>query len=406
MRKLIDLEEASELILKHINSIAQETIDLKRALNRTLSIDVIAPLDFPPFNRSAFDGFALRSTDIASASSVHPVRLSIIDEIQAGQISNKIINANQTVKLTTGSAIPEGADIVIGFEDVIAFPDYIDIVQPKKPYSNFCQAGEDIKKGEFVLSKGTVLDPASLGILASLGINQVSVYDTPRISVISTGSELVDINTPLAAAKIYNSNLYTLTSLIENLGGQPVSVGIIDDCPDKIATEIKSQLEHSQMVITTGGVSVGPFDLVKEALIKLGADILFWRVNLRPGTPVLGAYKDGKLILCLSGNPAASFITFQLLGVPAIKKLLGRQDYQLSYVKGFITEDFNKVSNQRRLLRGFGFVDKGVFKINLTGKQTAGIIKSTLNCNVLIDIPAKTQGLQKGDMVDCIFIEK
>jgi len=307
----VSLEAALEIILRYAQPVGTERIGTRSALGRVLSEDLYAPVNLPPFNRSPLDGYAVRAKDIADATPDRPVLLEISQEIPAGSYSEIELAGNQAAKIMTGAPLPPGADVVIKFEDVKKTDNKIGVVSSLPAYANYCFAGEDIQQGEQVLRRGKVIEPASIGILAALGIPVVPVYTKPKIAIIGTGDELIEVNNRLKPGQIFDSNSYALAAYVQQAGVEPVMAGIVGDNAEMIARKIAENLESAHMIITTGGISVGNFDFVREALGSLGARILFHRIAMRPGTPTLVALKNGKLIICLSGNQAAAFVTFQ-----------------------------------------------------------------------------------------------
>ncbi|WP_418792277.1 gephyrin-like molybdotransferase Glp [Phosphitispora sp. TUW77] len=404
MRELISLEEAVAMIIAHTKIVGKEEISLLSALGRVLSEDIFAPISIPPFNRSPLDGYALRAKDIEKADLSEPVELEVSQEIQAGNYSDIEVKRNKAVKILTGAPIPPGADVVIRFEDVEKTGSRIKVFKPLTAYSNYCFAGEDVFKGEMVVSAGTVINPEIITVLAGLGIGALNVYCIPKITIISTGNELVDINEQLFAGKIYNSNLYAIAAEVRRMGAMPVHEGIVGDQIDLIAEKIDVGLKSSDMVITTGGVSVGDYDLVKQAITSLGANIVFHGVNMRPGTPAICAVKNGKIIIGLSGNPGAAYVSYHLIAKPAIFKLMGLDKWQPASSTAVLQDDYPKVSKQRRFLKGQVYLDDGIVKVSLTGKQNPGIIKSMINCNALVDVPANTIGLKAGNRVNVVLL--
>ena len=314
------------------------------------------------------------------------------------------LGKNQAAIVMTGTPLPPGADVVIKLEDVRKIEQKIEVVSPLPAYSNYCFAGEDIRQGERVLSKGTVIDPSSVGILAALGISVVPVYRRPKVAIISNGDELVEIDKQLKPGQIFDSNSYTIASYVRQVGARPIMAGTVGDNMELIARKIAEMLKSADMIITTGGVSVGDFDLVRNALLSQGVKILFHRIAMRPGTPALGAVKNGKLIICLSGNQAAAFATFHLLAIPAIAGLMGITRPPLTITTAVLHDNYLKTSTQRNFLRGRTFFDEGVLKVKLAEKQNPGIIRSTLYCDALIDVPADSAPLQAGTRVKIVLI--
>jgi molybdopterin molybdotransferase len=404
VHEMISLEQAQEIILDKVKPVDEETIGLSSALGRVLSRDIYAPVSLPPFPRSPLDGYVVRAADIALASPDKPVKLQVEQEIPAGNCSGKAIAPNQTARIMTGAPIPPGADVVIRFEDVRVSGKKIQVFYPMPAYTNICFTGEDICQGEMVLPGGTVLSPAGVGVLAGLGLNEVPVFKVMRVAVVSTGNELIDISENLRPGKIFNSNLYVLAAEVKHVGSCPVYGGIAPDTVELTAFKINEMLAGADMVLTTGGVSVGDYDFVEDALVRVGANILFHRIGIRPGTPTLCAVKEGKLIIGLSGNPAAAFIVYHLLAKPAILKMSGLNNWRPIRCTGLIQDDFLKASGQRRFLQGHLFLEQDTVKVRLSGRQRPGSMRSTLNCNALIDIPPNSGPLKIGDKVDIILL--
>jgi molybdopterin molybdotransferase len=400
----ISLEFAQELLIQHTKAIGFESISISSALNRVLHEDIIAPLNIPPFNRSPLDGFVLRAADIAKASPANPVYIEVNQNIPAGSPSQKEVGENQAARIMTGAPIPSGADVIIKIEDVNYSGNHVEVTKALSPFENVCFAGEDIEQGEAVLCGGEYICPAGIGILAALGIDVVDVNSIPRVAIIGTGDELISVQDELRPGKIYDSNTFSLASYVQQIGACPVFAGTVTDDTELIAVKILENLKQADMVITTGGVSVGDSDLVCNALRSIGASILFHRIDMRPGTPALGAEKDGKLIICLSGNKAAAFVTFQLLARPAIASLMGIKACCPPVVTAVLGEHYRKTSGQRNLLRGQLSFDDCMLKVNIAGKQNPGIIRSTLNCNALIDVPANFGPLNAGTRVSIFLL--
>ncbi len=400
----VTLEKAQSLIMQYAKPVDSEKVCISSALGRVLYDDILAPLNVPPFNLSPLDGFAIRAMDVAAASPHFPALIDVHQEIHAGCNSEIAVGRNQAARIMTGAPLPQGADVVIKLEDVELTDNMLVIKSAMTPFENVCFAGEDIEQGEQALGRGELISPASIGVLATLGINTVTLFKQPLIAIIGNGDELVDVWEDLSPGKIYDSNSYALASNIQQLGAQPIPAGVTADNLEQIAQKILESLDKSDMVITTGGVSIGDHDLVKSALCSIGAKILFHRVAMRPGTPALGAVKDGKLIICLSGNKAASFVTFQLLVRPALAKLMGLNQFELPKVTALLDEHYRKSCGQRNLLRGQLVYKDNLLKVRITGKQNPGIISSTLNCNALIDLPANCGPLAAGSQVSLFLL--
>ena len=350
------------------------------------------------------DGYALRAEDIVTAQAAHPVALEVIEEVAAGYAAEKKVTPGTTIKVMTGAPIPEGADIVIRFEDVTRRENTALMTTPLRSGSNVIRAGEDVKKGEYVAATGSLIVPPLVGMLAALGYTALPVFDKVKIALASTGDELLEPSQPLQPGKIYNSNLYSLAAACSRMGAQPVILGNVMDQAGAVAEAIAKGLREGDIVITTGGVSVGDYDAVPDALDLLGAKVIFRGVDVKPGSPVLAAEKDGKLILCLSGNPAAAMITFELIAVPLIKKFMGLTGCFPAKTQAVFADDFIKPSPQRRFLRGKLHLGNEGNYVTLTGGQSNGVLQSLVHCNVLIDIPAGSGRVSRGQNVTALIV--
>ncbi len=404
--KAVELERAQDILQEKINSLQLEEIPIENINKRILAEDIYSPINVPTFRRSPLDGFALKAADTKGACKDNPVVIKIIDEVQAGD-TRKLdeISDGYGVKILTGAPLPNGADVVIKKEDVLFKEGKIFITEELKSDSNVIHVGSDMKKGELILSKDKVLGPYHVGILAAVGITKVKVYKKPRVAVLSTGSELKLPGEEIEYGQIYNSNLPSLIALINSLGGKGQSLGCILDDKIQIADKLLNALQENDLIVTTGGASVGDYDLIEAAFKHIGAEILFNRVNIKPGTPVVAAIKDGKLMVGLSGNPAAALISFELLVRPLIRKLQGYKNIKQPELEVVLEDDFYKKSPQRRFLRVFISFEKGKWIARQTGKQASSVISSMADCNALIDIPAGSGPISAGTVVKAIYLK-
>jgi molybdopterin molybdotransferase len=404
MKTNIALEEARELLLDFAQPVEDCLIALPESLGRVLSQDISASFDLPPFDKSPLDGYALRAADIKDAARQNPVTLQVIEEIQAGYMPREQVAAGTAIKVMTGAPIPVGADAVVKFEDVQRTGDLIELTAPEKSGGNIISLGEDVKQGEIVAQRGTLINPPLLGLLAAVGISQAPVFRQLKTAIFSTGDELMEPKEKLLPGKIYDSNLHSLFANCASLGAVPTSLGTVPDEKEAIVNRLLTALDQADVVITTGGVSVGDFDLVPAALAEIGAEVIFHRLKMKPGSPMIAAQYQNKLIIGLSGNPAAAFITFDLIAVPALKKMMGLSSPLYPELKAILTETYNKPSNQRRFLRAKLYQDKEKLCVKLTGNQSNGILKSLVNCNALIDIPAGSGSLAAGAEVRVVML--
>ena len=404
MKKFIALEEALEILNKNTKALKSEVVSKKDSLKRVLYGDVKSKINNPPFNKSVFDGYAFKSEDSKGTSKENPIELKIVDEIFAGMWPEIEIKHGEAIRIMTGAPIPMGADCVLKQEETERHGDLVKIFKEMKSYENISFMGEDIKIGETLIKKGKRLDYADLGIMASSGISEVLVYKKPRVSIISTGDEVCDINSTLKPGKIYDSNLYSLSARIEELGYNVLSMEHVGDNILKIGEAIEKAFEKSDIVFTTGGASVGEKDLMQKVSESIGFEKLFWKIKIKPGSAVVCSKKEEKILISLSGNPNAALTTFELLGKPVLKKLEGEEEnINIKREKGVLMDSFNKKSPQRRFLRGNVIYDEKGTKVYITQiKSGNGILSSLLNANCLIEIEKGNEGLNRGEVVNII----
>ncbi|HAT4257033.1 TPA: molybdopterin molybdotransferase MoeA [Clostridium perfringens] len=404
MKKFIALEEALEILNKNTKALKSEVVSIKDSLKRVLYGDVKSNINNPPFNKSVFDGYAFKSEDSKGTSKENPIELKIVDEIFAGMWPEIEIKHGEAIRIMTGAPIPMGADCVLKQEETERHGDLVKIFKEMKSYENISFMGEDIKIGETLIKKGKRLDYADLGIMASSGISEVLVYKKPRVSIISTGDEVCDINSTLKPGKIYDSNLYSLSARIEELGYNVLSMEHVGDNILKIGEAIEKAFEKSDIVFTTGGASVGEKDLMQKVSESIGFEKLFWKIKIKPGSAVVCSKKEEKILISLSGNPNAALTTFELLGKPVLKKLEGEEEnINIKREKGVLMDSFNKKSPQRRFLRGNVIYDEKGTKVYITQiKSGNGILSSLLNANCLIEIEKGNEGLNRGEVVNII----
>ncbi|XZM78146.1 molybdopterin molybdotransferase MoeA [Clostridium perfringens] len=404
MKKFIALEEALEILNKNTKALKSEVVSIKDSLKRVLYGDVKSKINNPPFNKSVFDGYAFKSEDSKGTSKENPIELKIVDEIFAGDFSEIEIKSGEAVRIMTGAPIPVGADCVLKQEETERHGDLVKIFKEMKSNENISFMGEDIKIGETLIKKGKRLDYADLGIMASSGISEVIVYKKPRVSIISTGDEVCDINSTLKPGKIYDSNLYSLSARIEELGYNLLSMEHVGDNILKIGEAIEKAFEKSDIVFTTGGASVGEKDLMQKVSESIGFEKLFWKIKIKPGSAVVCSKREEKILISLSGNPNAALTTFELLGKPVLKKLEGKEEnINIKREKGVLMDSFSKKSPQRKFLRGNVIYDEKGAKVYITQiKSGNGILSSLLNANCLIEIERGNEGLNRGEVVNII----
>ncbi|WP_195279284.1 gephyrin-like molybdotransferase Glp [Clostridium sp. J1101437_171009_A5] len=401
MRTRIELEEARALMAESVRPLGVEQVSRQEALGRTLAEDVTAPLDQPPFDRSPLDGYALRSADLTGASPEHPVSLRVVETVYAGGVPSRVLGPGEAIRIMTGAMLPRGCDCVLQHERTDNGLEQVQIYAALSPHDNYCDRGEDYRTGEVLLPAGTVVDAAAVGVLASAGLSSVPVRRRPVVRVLSTGDEVVspDLH-PLPAGKIYGSNQELLTARLRELGVSDVKGLLIGDNPREVADTMAQLLGECDLLITTGGVSAGDKDIFHEALPLLGAERVFWKVNLKPGTPAMYSLWQGQPILSLSGNPFAAAATFELLARPLLAALTGESRFSLRSRTAVVEGSFPKASPGRRFLRGF--YQEG--RVSLTGKNDSGMLASLVGCNCLVDLPAGSPPVQEGQTVTVLLL--
>ena len=398
---MLPVEQAQELVLQSIEELDPEARDISQALDYFVSDTVVSPCNVPPFDNSAMDGFALRSDETASATVARPVRLRVAGTVRAGDARLLSISQGECLRIMTGAILPEGADSVVKIEDVEVADDHVLLTAPVPGGENVRIAGEDIHESDVLMVPGTQLRPQELGVLASLGIARITVTRKPRVSLLTTGDELVGIDDPLAPGKIRDSNRYSISGLVRRLGCEPVELGVIRDERKKMETAFKDALAGSDVVISTGGVSMGEYDLVRETISSLG-EIKFWKVNMKPGKPLLFAVASGKPVFGLPGNPVSCMVSFELFVRPALLKMMGSRTLFKEELEGRLVSGLSKRKGRSEFRRGKMRREGDVLLVELTGPQGSGILTSLVRGNCLIHLPEGTEDLEAGASVRVI----
>ena len=398
MKSFISLEEAIEILNENIEKLDEEEVDLIDGLGRISSEDIYSKINNPPFNKSAMDGYALKFEDGFLDN-----ELKVIDKIFAGNYSEEVLEKNTCIRIMTGAPIPEGANSVIKQEDVELIDDKIKIKKALKEYENICLEGEDIKKNSLIINKGKKLDYADIGLLASTGVQRIKVYKKPRIVFLSTGDEVVDINYNLTYGKIYNSNKYSIISRLKELNYEMKNINHINDNFEEIGNFINDISKDFDIIITTGGVSVGEKDLLKEAIKSINGDRVFWKINIKPGSAMLFSKVNNKPVISLSGNPTAALTTFELLARPMLDRLSGKDILEIKREKAILKGEFKKIANKKRYLRGHYYIEDCKQYVYITQTKSGnGILSSAINSNCIIEINENNEIKKDGDIVNII----
>lgn len=398
-----ELEECLEALLAEVKPIEKtEYVALTDACDRILGEDIYAEMMIPPYPKSAMDGYAVRAEDTLGADREHPVILQVVGELFAGDYVQLPCRKGCAVRVMTGSYVPEGYDAVIRQEDTDYGEDTVQIYRSVTTGTNYCCEGEDIRKGEQILAKGTHLTALHIGLLASLGIHRVSVCERIKCSVLSTGSELMAPGTPLLPGKIYNSIAYMLQASMERQGIQVPFTEICGDEKERLKKQLQTALDVANIVITTGGVSVGKKDLLPEVLEEMGAKKIFSHANIQPGTPTIGSVLDGKVILSLSGNPYAAYANFEYYFWELAAYLTQDVSLKVRRERAVLSDPYPKVNKLRRFVRAYA--EDG--RVTLPAAVHASSVLSNMrDCNCFIDIEPGRE-LHPGDEVKIQYFKR
>ena len=396
---LTPLQDAQKVVLDATPILGLEKISILDSLNRVLGEDVVAERDNPPWDNSAMDGFAVRWEDIKQEHAIQKsVTLTVIEDVPAGTMPSKTVGPGQAIRIMTGAPIPRGADTVLKVEDTEHTPDSVRVFKPESRGSNIRPQGEDVRKGECIIAKGTQIRPGDAGMLAILAKSFVFVYQRPRVAILSTGDELADLDERFSEEKIINSNSYGIAAAVQEAGGIPFLLGIARDNPAALKEKISHGL-NADILVLSGGVSMGDYDFTKAVFRDLGAEMNFWKLAIRPGQPLAFGKIQGKLAFGLPGNPVSSMVTFEQLVRPAMLKMCGHRSYGRPVVHAVFQEQFSKRTDRRHFLRGVLTREDGVFTVRTTGDQGSGILTSMVKANCLIDLPVETERVNPGDLV-------
>lgn len=384
---MLDLETAVAQVLAAMPAPQLERISLAESAGRILAEPVISPLDLPAFDNSAMDGYAVRAADIRTAKADAPVRLRLKGRIAAGEAFSGELAPGECLRLFTGAPIPRGADAVVMQEDTRVEGDVVQICDAAQPGENVRFQGEDVRRGATLAETGTEISPGLIGLLGAVGLGEVGVGRRPTVGLLATGSELREAGQPLAAGQIYESNRALLVPLIARAGGVPKAYPLIRDSLEATRAALEQAFRDCDIVITSGGVSVGEMDFVKAAFESLGGRLQFWRVAIRPGKPFVFGTLAGKYFLGLPGNPVSAFVTFLLLGRPALRRWQGARDVSLPRQPGILAEPLTNFGERRHFLRVRVAADGKVYS---AGKQASHALASLAAAHGLVDLPAGT----------------
>ncbi len=403
---MIPVKEARDIVLGHIPLLGTERVELFTALGRVLAEDVVAPHDVPPYNNSAMDGYAVRSEDVKGATTEHPAELQVLEDLPAGYVSQHPVGKGQAIRIMTGAPIPDGADAVVRVEDTKRGDDaQILIFVGVPPRYDVRLAGEDSRKGNVILKKGKMLRPAEIGLCASLGRSSIQVYQRAQVAILSTGDELVNIDDPLQPGKIKNSNSYSLAAMALETGAIPIQLGIARDTREDLEKEFSHGI-RADVIISSGGVSVGDYDLVKDILNKTGSEMQFWKVCMKPGKPQAFGNIAGKPTFGLPGNPVSSMVSFEIFVRPALLKMMGHTKIYRAIVPAIIEEDFHKRDARKEFVRVVLKRTGERYIASMTGAQGSGILSSMAKANGLAIIDEERMSVRTGAKVPVMVLDQ
>jgi molybdopterin molybdotransferase len=397
---VISLEEASDRILASITPLPAENLPLLQAAGRYCAQPLHSTVDLPRFDNSAMDGYAVRCDDLKSATPSHPVRLKLFGKIGAGETFGSSISPGACLRLFTGSALPQGADAVVMQEDVTIENGSIGFIESVKPFENVRLTGEDIRTGTQLVHPGDRLTATRLSLLSATGHAQVAVHQAPRVAILASGDELVEPGQNLPPAKIYESNRALVGTLLSSIGAKPTVLPLLPDNREKTVVALQHAFSTHDLLITTGGVSVGEFDFIKDAFTAIGGTIDHWKVAIRPGKPFVYGRLPSKHLFGLPGNPVSALVTFLLLVRPALLKLMGAHHFDLARITGELTESLHNPGDRRHFIRCRWHSGK----VTPAGRQSSHMLGSLGAANCLVDLPPSTNAAA-GSLVTALLWE-
>ncbi|OAS24406.1 gephyrin-like molybdotransferase Glp [Paenibacillus oryzisoli] len=411
-RKVISVDEARAALYECVTTTEKEMVSLPRSFGRLLATDIYADHAVPHFRRSGVDGYAVRSQDIAAATPDNPIVLDVIERIPSGTVPERTVQAGMAARIMTGAPVPDGADTVVMLEmtDCLCLQDEsllsldaqdtkVKIKKNVQAASNITPIAGEVNCGELVIPQGTRIGPGEAAILATFGFSVVKVFRRPRVAIFSTGSELLQVEQELQPGKIRNSNSYMLAAQVEANGGEAFIMPALSDDPHQVEAALGAVLPDVDLILTSGGVSVGDYDVLVDVFGRFDGKILFNKVAMRPGTPTSAALWKSKLLLALSGNPGASFVGFELFAKPIIRKMLGSHRPEAEELSAFLDIAYDKPSAYPRYIRGTTRVEAGCLWVRPAGIDKSSIMVSIKDADCLIWLPAGGQGYLRGDSV-------
>jgi len=395
---VLTVEQALQQILERARPVGTARVDLRAALGRVLAEPIVSRRVIPPWPNSSMDGYAVRAADTTRA----PVTLPIVGRIQAGTIPDRVLEAGEAMRIFTGAPMPDGADAVIPQEDVEASDDHVRIARSVERGAYVRPRGEDVDAGDRVLEPGRPLGPAEIGLLATLGHSPALVYRRPRVAILSTGNEIADLGVEPAPGQIPNTNTYSLMAQVTEAGAEPLNLGVAEDRLEVIEARLR-WAGPADVIISSAGVSVGEFDLVRDALTRIGAELHLWKVNMRPGKPITFGTMADRLVFGLPGNPVSAMVTFELFVRPALLRLAGASQLLRPRVTARALDPISNPGHRRGYLRVTLSREGSEYGARLTGDQGSAILRSMVLADGLAVVPGDTV-IAKGETVEVMIL--
>lgn len=395
---MISIDEARRIILEQAKQLPVVTVPLLESLGMVLAEDVRSPWDIPAADNSAMDGYAF------AHDSLQGLPLSVCGFLPAGTIRTDPVPAGQAIKIMTGAQVPPGCDTVVPVEDVLETPEGIELKSSSKPGSHIRKRGEDVGADELVFTAGTLIRPQEVGMLASFGRTTVPVYRKSVVAILATGDELVEPGDARLPGKIINSNSYSIAAQVVETGGTPIMLGIARDDRETTRRLLLQGLQ-ADVIITSGGVSVGDHDFVKEVIEQMGGEIKFWKINMKPGKPLAFAEIDGKSLFALPGNPVAAMVGFEMFVRPALLAMMGHTRIIRPFVRAVVTESIHNKGDRPHLIRALIELKEGKYQLRTTGNQGSARLSSLTLGNALILVPPGAT-VNVGDELDASLLDR
>ena len=406
---MLRIAEASERILADIRPLESESIPLRQSLGRVLAEDVAATVTMPPWSNSSMDGYAVRSADITPVMTGEKVRLRVVGRIAAGDFAKRPIKRGEAMRIMTGAPIPDGADSVIRKEDTDGGSEKVEIRDARDVWKNIRPAGEDFQRGDTLAKRGFPIKPALLGVLASTGVREVKTFKRPRVAIISSGDELVDVedfDEVAAGRRIISTNSYTLEALTRVAGGIPVDLGIAADTKASLRRKLEGA-DASDLILTSAGVSVGDMDHTRDVFEELGGELKFWKVRMRPGAPLAFGVLNGVPWIGVSGNPVSAMVSFEVFVRPALRKMQGHAALFRRTVTVTVEEEIRIGAKLTHFLRAIvARSPDGSLSARLTGPQSSAALTSMAKANALLIVPESSQQVAKGSKLDALMLDQ